>query len=230
MKIAGIQKLTLLDYPGKVACTIFTSGCNFRCPFCHNASLVLPELLNDTISTEEVLSFLKKRQGILDGICLTGGEPLINNDVFEFLTKIKDMGYFIKLDTNGSFPKKLKTLVSSGVIDYVAMDIKNSKDKYMVTSGVNDLDISSIKESIDFLISGKIEYEFRTTVVREFHDENSFKGISKLIKGADKYFIQCYKESDNMIGSGLSAYDENMLNLFADIVRPYVKTVSLRGI
>ena len=230
MKIAGIQKLTLLDYPGKVACTIFTSGCNFRCPFCHNASLVLPELLNDTISTEEVLSFLKKRQGVLDGICLTGGEPLINNDVFEFLTKIKDMGYFIKLDTNGSFPKKLKTLVSSGVIDYVAMDIKNSKDKYMVTSGVNDLDISSIKESIDFLISGKIEYEFRTTVVREFHDENSFKGISELIKGADKYFIQCYKESDNMISSGFSAYDENMLGSFADIVRPYVKTVSLRGI
>ncbi len=230
MIIHGLQKLTLLDYPGKVACTIFAGGCNFRCPFCHNASLVLPEQMSSPIDEEEIFSFLNKRKGLLDGVCLTGGEPLLYPDSKDFLTKIKKFGYFVKLDTNGSFPDRLKEIVSAGIIDYVAMDIKNSEEKYALTCGVNKMDFANIKSSIDFLLSGKIPYEFRTTVVKEFHDESSFVGISSLINGAENYFLQCYTPSDNMIAGGFSAYSKEELERFADIVRPHVKNISIRGI
>ena len=230
MRIHGIQKLTLLDYPGKVACTLFAGGCNFRCPFCHNASLVLPEHFDKPLEKDDVLSFLKKRQGLLDGVCLTGGEPLLQPNVNEFLKKVKSLGYFIKLDTNGSFPEKLKETVLSGAIDYVAMDIKNCEAKYAMTCGTDNLDFSKIKESIEFLLSGKIPYEFRTTVVREFHDLSTFREIATLISGAENYFIQGFVSSDNMIGSGYSGYTKEELNSFADIVRPHVKNIPIRGI
>lgn len=230
MNIQGLLKLSLLDYPGIVACTLFTGGCNFRCPFCHNASLVLPEQFTEPISEDHFFSFLNKRKGVIDGVCITGGEPLLQKDIIEFIIKIKNLGYKIKLDTNGSFPSKLKEIVTAGIIDYVAMDIKNCAEKYALTSGVENLDFSRIKESIDFLISGKIPYEFRTTAVREFHDRESFTGISALINGADNYYIQNFVDSGNLIGSGFSGFSTEELSDFLEIVRPCVKNVSLRGV
>lgn len=230
MRINGIQKLTLLDFPGKVACTLFTGGCNFRCPFCHNAPLVLPELLDAPLPTAEILDFLKKRQGLLDGVCITGGEPLLNNDIGEFIADVKSLGYAVKLDTNGAFPDRLKSLVASGNIYYVAMDIKNSEEKYAQTCGLENFDFSPIRESIDFLLSGTVPYEFRTTTVKELHDADSFSGIAKLISGAENYFIQGFVASDNTIGSGFSAYSKAELDTFADIVRPHVKNISIRGV
>ncbi len=230
MMIHGLQKLTLLDFPGKVACTLFTAGCNFRCPFCHNAPLVLPQQFSSPIEPDEILSFLQKRKGVLDGVCLTGGEPLMQKDVAAFLEKVKSMGYNVKLDTNGSFPDRLREILSRGLVDYVAMDIKNSEKKYAKTIGVKDFDFSPVKKSISLLLSGDIPFEFRTTVVKELHDKESFKDIATLIKGAENYYLQCYKDSENMIGSGFSAYSESELLAFAEIVRPHVKNVSLRGI
>ena len=230
MNIQGLLKLTLLDYPGTVACTLFTGGCNFRCPFCHNASLVFPEQFTEPISEEEFFSFLNKRKGILDGVCISGGEPLLQKDIVHFIIKIKELGYKIKLDTNGSFPDKLKELANVNLIDHVAMDIKNSPEKYCLTSGCDKLNFSLIKESINFLLSGKISYEFRTTAVKELHDEKSFIDISELISGAENYFIQNFVDSGNLIKSGYSGFTKEELQSFVEIVRPKVKNVSLRGI
>lgn len=230
MDIHGLLKLTLLDYPGKVACTIFAGGCNFRCPFCHNASLVLTQKMDVPLTDTEIFSFLEKRTGILDGVCLSGGEPLMQKDAHDLLKKIKAMGYSVKLDTNGYFPDKLKEIILAGTVDYVAMDIKNCEEKYAATCGLKTIDLSRIKESIDFLLSEKIQFEFRTTVVREFHDESSFEGISKLIDGAENYYIQSFVSSDNMIGTGFSGYTKEELEHYADFVRPYVKNVLIRGI
>lgn len=229
MKISGLQKLTLLDYPEKVACTIFTSGCNFRCPFCHNASLVIrPSAEN--YSEEEILSFLKKRIGILEGICVTGGEPLCQNDITEFLSKVKNLGYSVKLDTNGSFPKKLKELVKSGLVDYVAMDIKNSLSDYAKTVGIENFDTAPIKESIDFLLEGNTPYEFRTTVVKELHTTENMSDIAKLIKGADKYFLQNFLDSGDLIGENLSAHSKETLEEMKNILIPYVEKIEIRGV
>ena len=180
MKFNGFQKLTLLDYPGKVACTLFTAGCNLRCPFCHNASLVTH--IDNVVSydEDEILDFLRKRQGILGGVCITGGEPLMQSGVTDFIKKVKELGFSVKLDTNGTFPEKLTMLAESKLIDYVAMDIKNCKEKYAVTSGITDLNIGNIEKSVEFLLSGKIPYEFRTTVVAEFHTPQD---IGKLQSG-----------------------------------------------
>ena len=230
MIIHGLQKLTLLDYPGKVACTIFTGGCNFRCPFCHNASLVLPEQFSKPIQENEVISFLKKRKGVLDAVCITGGEPLLQPDILEFIKKIKNIGYLVKLDTNGSFPDRLKEIVSSGVIDYVAMDIKNSEKNYAKTCGLEKIDFDIIKKSVDFLLSGPIEYEFRTTAVREFHNDQAFRDITTLISGAKNYFIQNYIDSGDTVGEKCSSFTEKELSTFIEIVRPYVKNISTRGI
>ena len=156
MIIQGLQKLTLLDYPGKVACTIFTAGCNFRCPFCHNASLVIDTSANETIPEEEIFRFLTKRQGILDGVCISGGEPLIQDGIEEFIRQIKEMGYDVKLDTNGSFPDKLIRLVEAGLIDYVVMDIKNSQEHYGKTIGIEDYDIRDVHRSVKYLMSGEV--------------------------------------------------------------------------
>lgn len=232
MKISGIQKLTLLDYPGTVACTLFTAGCNFRCPFCHNAMLVLPEQVEDaSLSEDEVLSFLKKRQGVLDGVAITGGEPLLHRELPELLGKIKALGYKIKLDTNGSNPELLRGIIENRLVDRVAMDIKNAPKAYGTTVGVAGLDIAPIERSKDMLLSGDIDYEFRTTVVKGIHTEDSLIGAAKWIEGAKEYYLQQFKDSGSLIlPEGLAAYDEKEMHALADAVREYVPAVQVRGV
>ena len=210
MKIEALQKLTLLDYPGKMAATVFTYGCNLRCPFCHNALLVTEESAGG-IDTEEVLSFLSKRKGMLEGVCVTGGEPLLQPDIENFLKAIKDMGFMVKLDTNGTLPKKLKDIVRKGLVDYVAMDIKNCRDKYALTSGKTCMDLTAIDESIKFLLSGEIEAEFRTTVVKNFHTEEDLLKITHWISGCDRYFLQQFVDSGNLINTSLEGYSDTEL-------------------
>ena len=231
MIVSGLQKLTLLDYPGKVACTVFTGGCNFRCPFCHNASLVLPQRLAQEFTEEEVLSFLKKRCGILDGVAVTGGEPLLHKDIGLFLRKVRELGYKIKLDTNGSFPDRLEALIRDGLVDRVAMDVKNSPALYAVTAGIPALDIAPIEKSRDLLLSGIVEAEFRTTVVKGLHTGESLIETAKWIAGASEYYLQQFKDSGDILSSaGLSAFGrEEMLSL-AEAVRPYVPSVQIRGV
>ena len=231
MNISGIQKLTLLDYPGKVACTLFTAGCNFRCPFCHNAGLVLPDRLEEaSITEDEVMSFLKKRAGMLDGVAITGGEPLLHTDMPEFLEKIKNLGYKIKLDTNGSNPKLLKEIVNAGLVDRVAMDIKNAPSEYDKTAGCS-VDMEKIEESKDFLLTGTCDYEFRTTVVKGIHTKESLIAAAKWISGAKEYYLQQFKDSGNLINpEELTAFDENEMHVLADAVREYVPTAEVRGV
>ena len=232
MKISGIQKLTLLDYPGKVACTLFTAGCNFRCPFCHNAMLVLPEQIEDaSLGEDEILSFLKKRQGVLDGVAITGGEPLLHRELPELLGKIKALGYKIKLDTNGSNPELLRSIIENRLVDRVAMDIKNAPEAYGETVGVTEVDIAPIAKSKDMLLRGDIDYEFRTTVVKGIHTEESLIGAAKWIAGAKEYYLQQFKDSGNLIlPEGLEAYDEKEMHALADAVREYVPAVQVRGV
>ena len=229
MDIQGLQKMTLLDYPGRVACTVFLGGCDLRCPFCHNSGLVLgpmPAELDD----QELLAFLKKRQGLLDGVCVTGGEPLLRPDLPELLARIKELGYPVKLDTNGSHPERLRSLVQQGLVDYVAMDIKNSPERYGETVGVPALDLTPFQESVAFLLQGSVDYEFRTTVVREFHDSDSFQAIGPWLSGARRYFLQCFVDRDTVLQEGLHPWDADSLRAFADLVRPYVHQVELRGV
>ena len=232
MKISGIQKLTLLDYPGTVACTLFTAGGNFRCPFCHNAMLVLPEQIEDaSLSEDEVLGFLKKRQGVLDGVAITGGEPLLHRELPELLGKIKALGYKIKLDTNGSNPELLRWIIENRLVDRVAMDIKNAPEAYATTVGVAGLDIAPIAKSKDMLLRGDIDYEFRTTVVKGIHTEDSLIGAAKWIEGAKEYYLQQFKDSGSLIlPDGLAAYDEKEMHALADAVREYVPAVQVRGV
>lgn len=232
MKVTGIQKLTLLDYPGVVACTVFTAGCNFRCPFCHNAMLVLPEQIDDECLTDdEVFGFLKKRRGVLDGVAVTGGEPLLHADMPEFLARVKELGYKIKLDTNGSNPELLSEIVKNKLVDRVAMDIKNAPAEYARTIGLKSFDIAPVERSKEMLLRGDIDYEFRTTVVKGIHTKESLIGAAKWIKGAREYYLQQFKDSGNLIlPDGLSAYDEKQMHALADAVRDYVPTVEVRGV
>lgn len=229
MKIHGFNKTTLLDYPGHLAATIFLGGCNFRCPFCHNATLVLSPESQPTISEEELFTTLSKRQGLLEGVCITGGEPTLYPDLDLFLRKIKNLGYLIKLDTNGYNPSYLKNLIQLELLDYVAMDIKNSKEKYGITSGVSTLDTSKISESISLLISSDIDYEFRTTVVKEYHTIDDFRSIGAWIKGAKAYYLQAYKDSGDTLTTGLSSYSKSDLENFKEAVHPYVNSIGIRG-
>ena len=229
MNIHGLQKMTLLDFPGKVACTVFLGGCDMRCPFCHNWELVdmnAPALMDE----QELLRFLGGRVGLLDGVAFTGGEPLLRNDLADVIKKIRDMGFLIKLDTNGNHPDRLKAVLDEGLIDYVAMDVKNSRKRYGETIGLPGFDTSKVEESIQMLISGNVDYEFRTTVMKEYHDEESFKDISEMIKGAKNYYIQCFVDRDTVPTEGLTAYSADELRGFLEIVRPNVKNVGLRGV
>ena len=230
MKIQGLQKLTLLDFPERVACTVFFAGCNFRCPFCHNASLVVDIPSQADATEEEFFSFLKKRQGILDGVCVTGGEPLLQPDIEGFIRKIKELGYAVKLDTNGSFPEKLKSLVEKGLVDYVAMDIKNCLEEYGVTAGVSNLDVSSIIESVAYLKEGHIPYEFRTTVVKGYHTKRSFEKIGQWLQGTERYFLQNFVDSGDLIGKDTKGCSEEEMKEFLAIVSEYVPSVKIRGI
>ena len=232
MLIAGLQKLTLLDYPGKLACTVFTAGCNFRCPFCHNASLVLPERLSgDENGVETVLQFLKKRQGVLDGVAVTGGEPLLHPDMASFLERIRALGFSVKLDTNGSFPERLKELVRAGLVDRVAMDVKNEPALYAKTAGLPALSLDAITESRDFLLSGAVDYEFRTTVVRGLHDAESLRRTASWIEGAKEYYLQQFKDSGDILsGHGLGAFSDGEMRELLDEVRRVLPCARLRGV
>lgn len=228
MRIAGLIKTTLLDYPGKVACTVFTYGCNFRCDFCHNALLVTEEN-NDNISQDEFFSFLSKRTGILDGVCISGGEPTLQKDLPEFVKKIKDMGFSVKLDTNGYMPDVLQKLIDDGLIDYVAMDIKSSPDNYSSICGVN-IDIEKIKKSVDILKEGKIDYEFRTTCVKEYHTNEDFEKIASWLQGDSKYYLQHFEDSGNLIGNNLSAFTKEETKEIEKIFLGRVPNIGLRGV
>ena len=230
MRIAGLQKLTLLDFPGKVACTVFTAGCNFRCPFCQNASLVLPERFGQPIAEEELLSFLRKRQGVLDGVAITGGEPMLHADLPELLRKIRELGYLVKLDTNGSFPDRLAAVIDEGLVDYVAMDVKGGPHHYAHICGLEKIDLAPINESISLLLNSKIDYEFRTTVVDELHDLSDFTAISGWIKGAKAYYLQAFTDRDTVVYENFHAPTRECMELYAAAVRKTVPNTALRGI
>ncbi len=229
MQIHGFNKTTLLDYPGLVAATVFTGGCNFRCPFCQNSDLVLDPMSQPIIPEEEVLSHLRKRKGITAGVCITGGEPTLQADLPEFIGKIKEIGMKVKLDTNGYRPEVLCNLMAARLIDYVAMDIKSSLDGYSKVAGVA-IDTEKIKESVGLLINGNIPYEFRTTVVRELHDKEAMEGIAKLINGAGNYYLQGYEDRESVICPGFSAYTKEELEKFLPIFSNCVKSAQIRGV
>jgi pyruvate formate lyase activating enzyme len=230
MFINGFQKLTILDYPGKVACIVFTPGCNFRCPFCHNASLVTHIDKDTYIDVDEVMSYLKKRQGLLDGVVITGGEPLLQDGIEDFIAEIKALGYAVKLDTNGSFPDKLISIVEKGLVDYVAMDIKNSKAKYGMTVGVEGFDIAPIERSVEFLLQHKVDFEFRTTIVDGFHTLDDIQDIVVWIKGAHKYFLQNFVDSGDLISSGLEPVSALLLKEMKEKATEFISSVEIRGI
>lgn len=231
MNIQGLQKLTLLDYPGKVACTVFTGGCNFRCPFCHNGDLVLSPGTESAWSYDALFSFLKKRIGILDGVCITGGEPMLQPDLEEWIRDIKALGYLVKLDTNGSYPDRLRHLVENGLADYVAMDIKNSRERYRETAGLPEsYDLTPICDSVSFLLQNTVPYEFRTTIVQEYHRPQDIVAISEWVQGAKRYYLQSYEESENVINPGLHAHDAATLQSMADSIRHNIELVAVRGV
>ena len=229
MRIQGLQKLTLLDYPGRTACTVFLSGCNFRCPFCHNAPLLQGDT-GDAMDEDALLMFLKKRQGVLDGVAVTGGEPLLRQELPSLLERIKALGYTVKLDTNGAFPEQLKAVVCAGLADYVAMDIKNSPARYAETAGVPGLALTPIFRSVSFLLRGTVDYEFRTTAVAELHDDASFVQLGDWLMGAKRYFIQCFEPRETVLQAGLHAPSEMQLHRWAELVRPKIPAVEIRGI
>lgn len=230
MDIYGIQKVTLLDYPDKVACTVFTGGCNFKCPFCHNKLLIGEVPAEPVMEEEEFFKFLDSRKGLLDGVCISGGEPLVQPDLEDFIKGIKERGFLVKLDTNGSYPERLRNLVEKGLIDYVAMDIKNSRRKYGKTAGLDIAPLIAIEEAVKYLLGDPVDYEFRTTVLRDFHEEEDFNEIAQWIKGGKRYFIQNFEDSDGVLVPGLSPYEKEDLEKFADILRETMEYVEIRGI
>ena len=230
LKIYGLQKLSLLDYPGKMACTIFTGGCNFRCPFCHNKSLVFLNPNEAEISTEEIYSYLDKRYNVLDGICVTGGEPLLHEGLANFLREIRRTNLKIKLDTNGSNLEKLKELIDEGLVDYVAMDIKNTKDLYPSTVGLQDFKFDEIEKTIKYLLEGHVDYEFRTTLVEKFHKSTNFDELGKMIKGCKNYYLQQFEDHGTCIEQGLSALPKEKVFEIKKIMQKYCENVNIRGI
>lgn len=230
MKIHGFNTLTLLDYPCHLAATLFLGGCNYRCPFCQNAGLVISPEKEPYIEEEEVLSHLRKRKGLLDGVCVTGGEPTLYNELPEFMAKLKDLGYLVKLDTNGTRPKMLKTLRQQGLIDYVAMDIKTSRQNYGRVSGRLNQDITPVLESAAYLMSCGMEYEFRTTVVKELHSAEDFADIGSWLAGCSYYYLQSYRDSENVIQPGFHSYSKEELEGFQHILKASIPQVALRGI
>lgn len=232
--ICGLQKMTLLDFPGKVACTVFLGGCNFRCPFCHNSELFIgkPQKL---MENEEFYKFLKSRQGLLDGVCVSGGEPTLYKDLPDFLARIKELGFKVKLDTNGSRPEVLRALLDQGLVDYVAMDVKNSPALYAQTVGLEHMDLRSIEESLRLLIGGEKDYELRTTLVAQLHDETSIQDMGAWIAGLvpgkkpQKLFLQSFVDRDTVLFSGLSAPERETTEKFAKILAPFVNQVTIRN-
>ena len=228
MQIHGLQKMTLLDYPGKVACTVFFGGCDLRCPFCHNAEL-LDGSAPAVMEGEELLTFLSRRKGLLDGVAVTGGEPLLQKDLPEWLGHIRELGYPVKLDTNGTHPERLRQVIEAGLVQYVAMDIKNSPAHYAETAGLEKMDLGPVRESVSLLLQEKTDYEFRTTVVDELHDEASFEAIGPWIQGARRYFLQQFTDRETVPFGGLHAPTPEKMRQYLEIVRPFVREAALRG-
>lgn len=230
MQICGFQKTTLLDYPEHLAATIFTGGCSFRCPFCQNGELVLHPQEYAAITQEEVLSALQKRKGILSGVCITGGEPTIQPGLAPFLTSLKELGYLVKLDTNGYHPEVIQTLYEHELIDYIAMDIKNSPSRYAQTAGVPSLEIERIRASVDYIMRCGIDYEFRTTVVKELHTAADFREIGIWLAGCRRYYLQSYTDSEYVICRQLHPCTQEELSGFAELLKPMIPNTALRGI
>lgn len=228
MRISGLEKMSLVDYDGKVCATVFTSGCNFRCPFCHNSALVIS---NDfpVIEEDEILLYLQKRKGILDGVCVSGGEPTLNSDLIKFIEKIKNLGYAVKLDTNGTNPEVVKTLVRDNLCDYFAMDIKSDRESYNKIIGLDSYDTKKVEQTVEFFLSRNADYEFRTTLVKEFHDTENIIRIGEWIKGANKYFLQKFKDSESCIQSHLSPVDEKTVLDFLNILKKNIPNTFTRG-
>ena len=228
MKLHGLQKMTLLDFPGHVACTVFLGGCDFRCPFCHNFELVdgtAPAVMED----REFFSFLEKRHGLLDGVAITGGEPCLHPDLPAFIRKIREMGFGVKLDTNGDHPTLLRELLREGLVDYVAMDIKNSPSRYAETVGLESLDLTPVRESVRILMEDTADYEFRTTVVDELHGEDDCRAIGDWIRGAKRYFLQPFTDRDTVPFEGFHAPSDERLHTYASIMREFVPATAIRG-
>ena len=230
MELCGIQKTTLLDYPGHVAATVFTGGCNFRCPFCHNASLVLSPEREGRIPAEEVLAFCRKRAGLLDGICITGGEPTLQPDLPGFIRDLRELGYLVKLDTNGYQPKVLRELLRAGLLDYVAMDIKASKGNYSRATGMGLLELGRIEESVELLKTSGIDYEFRTTVVKGIHRVEEFREIGAWLAGARAYYLQGFQDSDRVMTAGFAAFTWEEMECAARYAGESVERVEVRGV
>lgn len=231
MQICGLQKLSMVDFPGKLAATVFTGGCNLRCPFCHNAPLVTHVQTTPTLSEKEVLRFLKQRQKLLDGVVLSGGEPLLQPRAADFLQAVRNLGFAVKLDTNGCYPDALEDILSRGLVDYIAMDIKNSQEKYGLTVGVPDLDLSPILHSIDLIRSSGVDYEFRTTVVRELHTAADLRSIGDWLQGSARYALQKFVDSGDLVGNiPFHAHSDQELQAMLEALRPYFGQVLLRGV
>ena len=227
--IKGLQKLTLLDYPGVIAATVFLGGCNLRCPFCHNASLVLPEKYGETISDTDFFAFLDSRRDRLQGVCVSGGEPTLYPQLEEFIREIKDRGFLVKLDTNGTRPEVLRRLVENNLLDYVAMDIKNSPLRYGETVGITDFDPTPIAESAAILMNGKTDFEFRTTVVRELHTPKDIEQIGQWLSGDEKFFLQTFVDSGDLIGTGYSGYTACEMEELTNLLKKYIPKAQKRG-
>ncbi len=235
MLILGLNKTTLLDYPGHVAATIFTGGCNFRCPYCHNRDIVLRSRSLAPLAEEEIFSFLEKRRHVLTGVCISGGEPTLHPDLPDLIARIRRLGYLVKLDTNGTNPQMLRDLIQAGLIDHCAMDIKNSPEKYAVTTGLDAAYarpcLAAVRDSIELLMhQNLIPYEFRTTIVKELHDEADMRAVSQWIAGAEAYFLQSYTDSAGVLCDGFHAHTEAMLHAFAALCRRFVPSTALRGV
>ncbi len=229
MDIHGLTKTTLLDYPGHVASTIFCAGCNFRCPFCHNGDLVLHPSVYPVISEEEVFAHLNKRKNVLHGVCVTGGEPTLQKDLLPFLAKVKATGLLVKLDTNGYRPDVLKDVINSGLVDYIAMDIKAGRDNYRQAAGIS-VDITSIEESVALLSNSSLEHEFRTTCVKGIHSSLDFADIADLLPSDSKYYLQSFKENDAVIDKTCSSFTKEELEEFLTVVQTKIRFATLRGI
>lgn len=236
MVLYGLQKLSLLDYPEKLAATVFTGGCGLRCPFCHNASLVTHLSDASPLSEQEVLDFLEKRRAKLEGVCISGGEPLMQEGLEDFIRKVREKGFLIKLDTNGSYPERLSKLLNRGLIDYVAMDVKNSFEKYPETVGIPNFDAKPVFESIRLLLDGSVPFEFRTTLVKPLHTADDMHSIGKAVRGAERYFLQSFEDSGDLIGfaSGTESIPLERLSSretegFREILLQYVKSVIIRN-
>ncbi len=230
MYLCGLQKLAMVDYPGKLAATVFTGGCNLRCPFCHNALLVTRLDETPELGEEAVLSFLATRTKLLDGVVLSGGEPLLQPDAADFLRKIRQMGFAVKLDTNGFFPDRLSAILEEGLVDYVAMDIKNAPEKYPITCGIPGLDTAPVAESVKLLRQSGVDFEFRTTLVREFHTPEDLLAIGRWLESSPRYFLQAFVDSGNLVGSGCSPFTPQEMRDFTLLLRPFFGEVNLRGI